>query len=106
MPRTQFQTLTESMYYILLSLDVPRYGYEIMQTVDALTSGRVQLGAGTLYALLPRFEQEQMIQQIEVVDRKKIYALTQTGRDALTAEFHRLETLVSDGRRMMGHEEG
>lgn len=106
MPRTQFQTLTEPMYYILLSLDVPRYGYEIMQNVDVLTSGRVQLGAGTLYALLARFEQEQMIEQIEVVDRKKIYGLTNTGREALTAEYRRLETLVSDGRRMMNREEG
>ncbi len=30
MPRKEFQTLTESMYYVLLCLIEPRYGYEIM----------------------------------------------------------------------------
>ncbi|MBR3215326.1 MAG: PadR family transcriptional regulator, partial [Exiguobacterium sp.] len=44
--------LTEAVYYILLSLQVPRHGYGIMQFVQELSNGRVQLAPGTLYGAL------------------------------------------------------
>ena len=90
MPRIQFQTLTEPMYYILLILQEPHYGYEIMQEAAALTQNRVQIGAGTLYALLAR--------QTAVADRKKIYCLTGHGHHILMTEYKRLVSMVEDGR--------
>ena len=98
MPRIQFQTLTEPMYYILLILQEPHYGYEIMQEAAALTQNRVQIGAGTLYALLARFEDEGMIRQTAVADRKKIYCLTGHGHHILMTEYKRLVSMVEDGR--------
>ena len=44
--------LTESTYYILLSLVVPRHGYGIMQQAEQLSGGRVRLAPGTLYGAL------------------------------------------------------
>ena len=44
--------LTESTYYILLSLYTPQHGYDIMQRTEALSGGRVRLAAGTLYGAL------------------------------------------------------
>ena len=44
--------LTESTYYILLSLYTPRHGYAIMQRTEELSRGRVRLAAGTLYGAL------------------------------------------------------
>lgn len=41
--------LTEAVYYILLSLMQPMYGYGIMQNIDQLSNGRLKLAAGTLY---------------------------------------------------------
>ena len=43
--------LTESTYYILLSLYHPQHGYGIMQQTEQLSGGRVHLAAGTLYDL-------------------------------------------------------
>ena len=40
--------LTESTYYILLSLYTPQHGYGIMQRTEALSGGRVRLAAGTI----------------------------------------------------------
>ena len=40
--------LTESTYYILLSLISPQHGYGIMQQVEEMSGGRVRLAAGTL----------------------------------------------------------
>lgn len=99
MAREQLKTLTEPMYYLLLALITPQHGYGIMQNIAALTEERVQLGAGTLYALLARFETEGIISQIMVKDRKKIYQITPKGAEVLTEEFCRLNRMVEDGRQ-------
>ena len=52
MARKKLDTLTEPMYYVLLSLVEERHGYGVMQYASQLTGGRVAIGAGTLYALL------------------------------------------------------
>ena len=99
MAREQLKTLTEPMYYVLLALTKSQHGYSIMQTIQDISDGRVQVGAGTLYAMLGRFESEGIIDQIAEEDRKKIYALTQVGRDMLSAEFKRLNQMTADGAR-------
>lgn len=102
MAREQFKTLTEQMYYILLSLIEERHGYGIMQNVSELTKGRVVVGAGTLYALLSRFEKEKIIDQVEELERKKIYKLTDKGYKLLRDEYLRLNQLIVDGKKYFG----
>ncbi len=97
MAREQLKTLTEPMYYILLALSEPQHGYGIMQEVEIRTEGRVKIGAGTLYNLLSRFEEENIIVQISEENRRKTYALTDKGLSILRDEFQRLKQLVSDG---------
>lgn len=97
MARKQLQNLTEPMYYILLNILSPIHGYGIMQKVDEMTEGRVKVGAGTLYALLSRFEKEDIVRKTEVVDSKKNYIITKKGRELLIKEHNRLKQLVLDG---------
>ena len=99
--REQFQTLTEQMYYILLSLLKPSCGVDIMESVERISRGRVKVGAGTLYALLGKFEKEKMIVEVEVVGRKRTYVITEKGRDLLIKEYERLLRLVEDGRELL-----
>lgn len=99
MAREQLKTLTEPMYYVLLALTREQHGYGIMQCIEGLTDGRVQVGAGTLYALLSRFEGEGIIRQVREEDRKKIYLITAKGTEVLMEEYVRLEQLVSDGKK-------
>lgn len=101
MAREQLKTLTEQMYYILLSLMEPNHGYGIMQDVDLLTKGRVKIGAGTLYNLLSRFEEEDIIEQISEKDRRKTYIITQKGKDILDEEYNRLKRLIQDGKYVL-----
>ncbi|MEA4987376.1 MAG: PadR family transcriptional regulator [Anaerovorax sp.] len=98
MAREQLKTLTEPMYYVLLALTKERHGYGIMQSITELTDGRVAVGAGTLYALLSRFEKEGIILQTREVERRKMYCLTELGEEVLTREYTRLHQLVKDGR--------
>jgi len=101
MAREQLKTLTEPMYYILLTLMEPQHGYSIMQEVDRRTEGRVKIGAGTLYNLLSRFEEEKIIVQVSEENRRKVYTITDKGLDILKDEYQRLMQLVSDGRDLI-----
>ncbi|MEG0452472.1 MAG: helix-turn-helix transcriptional regulator [Coprobacillus sp.] len=91
MARREFETLTPQMFYILLVLNVPRHGYEIMNEVSHITEGEVNIGAGTLYTLLPRFQTEGYIDLISIEDQKKIYQLTPLGKKKLQKEKVRIE---------------
>ena len=106
MARKKLDTLTEPMYYVLLALTEERHGYGIMQYVNQLTNGRVSIGAGTLYALLGRFEKENLILSTKEEEKRKYYQLTDEGRKVLAEEFERLRRQVADGVRVMRKEDG
>jgi len=97
MAKEQLKTLTEPMYYILLSLTREQHGYGIMQNITEITEGRVTVGPGTLYALLGRFEYEEIIVQVREADRRKVYRLTDRGGEMLSQEYKRLRLMVKDG---------
>ena len=89
--------MTEAMYYILLSLLRPGHGYGMMQRVKELSGGRLEMGPGTLYGVLARMNREGRIAFTGEEGRRKNYAITETGRTALLAEYRRLKRLVADG---------
>ena len=99
MARKKLDTLTEQMYYVLLALTEERHGYGIMQDTAALTGGRVIIGAGTLYALLSRFEADGLIRLSAERDNRKYYRLTEEGRRVLEEELRRLQRQAADGGR-------
>ena len=101
MARKKLDTLTEQMYYVLLALTEERHGYGIMQDTAALTGGRVIIGAGTLYALLSRFEADGLIRLSAERDNRKYYRLTEEGRRVLEEELRRLQRQAADGEREM-----
>ena len=97
MAREQLQTLTEPMYYSLLALTQECCGVDIMEKVRALSHGRVAVGPGTLYAMLAKFEEKNIIRLTAADGRRKSYVITDAGREELRKEYIRLQTLVSDG---------
>lgn len=105
MARKKLETLTEQMYYVLLSLTGERHGYGIMQYVSELTQGRVTIGAGTLYALLSRFEEEGLISLTDTREGRKYYTLTYGGWQTLRAEYDRLRRQVQDGANLLDRKE-
>jgi DNA-binding PadR family transcriptional regulator len=93
----ELQPMTEAMYYILLALLHPGYGYGTMQRVSEISGGRIQMGPGTLYGVLTRMKKEGLIVLDEERDRRKTYSITEKGRAALNEEYARLKMLVRDG---------
>lgn len=102
MPREQFQNLTEPMYYILMSLIEERCGVDIMAAVDEISEGRVKVGPGTLYALLGKFQKENMIRETNVDGRRRSYIITEKGIAILKEEYDRINILLRDGEKILG----
>lgn len=98
--------LTESTYYILLSLYRPQHGYGIMQQTEQLSGGRIRLAAGTLYGALNSLTEKGWIVPLPVREesRKKEYKLTETGLTVLKNELTRLQQLVENGRQVLEEE--
>ena len=98
--------LTEAVYYILLSLVTPRHGYGIMQEAERMSQGRVKLAAGTLYGAINGLLDRGWIKAVPGAEdsRRKEYALTESGREALNRELDRLKELVENGEIVLGGE--
>ena len=102
MSREPLKALTESMFYVLLSLlGQERCGTEIVAFVDGLTGGRVPLGPGTLYTILAKFQEEGLIRETAVEGRKRTYAVTDQGRALFRQELERLRKCVEDGEAQL-----
>ena len=109
MAREPLKVLTESMFYVLLSLlRQERCGADVMAWVAEATGSRVAVGPGTLYNLLEQFLQagyiretkvEGLIREAAVEGRKRTYAITDRGRALFRQELSRLRLCVADGER-------
>ena len=95
--------LTETTYYILLSLYQPLHGYGIMQRAAELSGGRVRLAAGTLYGALNALVEKGWIMLLPVEGRKKEYQLTSRGLEVLKRELARLRELVAAGDQVLSN---
>lgn len=95
------EPLTESTYYILISVLKPNHGYGIIQKVDEITKGRVILGAGTLYGAINNLISKEWIKLFsEEIDsrKKKEYVITDLGKIIINSEIDRLNELLNNGK--------
>jgi PadR family transcriptional regulator PadR len=90
------RTMQEATFLILTALAAgSQHGYGIITDVQAISAGRVQLKAGTLYAALERLRADKLIEvdREEIVDSRlrRYYRLTPAGGEVLGAEAARLQ---------------
>jgi len=92
--------LTETAFYILLSLQTPLHGYAIMQNIKTITNGRVRMGAGTLYGALSALTDKGFIKECECKDpSKREYVITENGKSTLRKEIDRLSELLLNAEK-------
>jgi DNA-binding PadR family transcriptional regulator len=91
---SKYLPLTESMFYVMLSLVEPLHGYGVMQRVETISRGTVSVGPGTLYGMLTGFESEGLIAMVKEEERRKTYVLTAKGRRVLARQIERLEIMA------------
>ena len=90
--------LTEPMFYVLMAfLKQDMCGIDITEYVNQRTGGRIQLGPGTLYTILAKFQEDGLIEEVAVDGRKRTYHLTNSGRETYVGELERLQKCLKDG---------
>ena len=79
MPKKPMDTLTESMFYVLMALmSAPMCGTDIAVFIEHRTQNRLQMGPATLYTILGKFEKEKYIREIAaIITRSDEYLLQQ-----------------------------
>ncbi len=95
MNRSKYLPLTETTFYILVALLEPGHGYYIMQKVEELSGGDVRVAAGTMYGAIENLLGLKWIKAVPGEDkRRKVYQITETGKEVLKEESKRLKKLV------------
>lgn len=95
MKRNKHIPLTETVYYILLSLFEPAHGYLIMQKVEELSQGEVRMAAGTLYGAIENLLKWRFIEPVQSEDkRRKVYVITEKGRQILQVDYQRMKHII------------
>lgn len=93
----KYPALTETVFYILLSLSTPLHGYAIMQNIKSMTTGRINMGAGTLYGALNALLEKEYITEVKSVDpSKRLYIRTALGSKLVENEISRLNELIQN----------
>lgn len=104
---TPLVPLTPAVFYILLALAAgERHGYQIMKQVKRDSQLQVTMGTGTLYGSLKRMLADGLIEEAgerpdPALDdqRRRYYRLTESGREAFTAELRRYSDVVAIARQ-------
>ena len=98
--------MTDLTLHVLLAIgDGAAHGYAIGKDVQDRSQGRLDPSTGALYQVLKRLQQDLLIRPAaapgsEPVDpRRKYFALTPAGRDAVAAEIERLNAVVQLARQ-------
>ncbi len=88
--------MTETGFYILLCLQNEMHGYGIVQKVNEMTNGEVLLSPGTMYGSLGKMEKDGLIHFVREVDKRKIYHITELGKEVLALEIKRIKRLYQN----------
>jgi DNA-binding PadR family transcriptional regulator len=96
--RKVYVPMTETGFYILLCLQKSNHGYGIVQRVEEMTEGDIRLAPGTMYGSLSKMEKDGLIQFVQEEEKRKIYQITELGREVLQLELKRIERLYRNSK--------
>lgn len=100
------EVLTDSTYLILLALLEPKHGYGIMKDITEIAEGRISVGPASMYTILKKLEKQEHIALQEDSDRKKVYLITESGKEVLKKDIERRKLFYLAGETRYLESEG
>lgn len=91
-----YMPMTETAFYILLSLYKPNHGYGILIEVENLTNSRITLGSGTIYGTLSKMQRDGIVSVYSNEERKIVYEITDVGKELIQLEIKRIKELYKN----------
>ncbi|MBU8771711.1 PadR family transcriptional regulator [Cytobacillus oceanisediminis] len=89
------EQLTDSVFYIMAAFTEPRHGYAVMGLVEEITNGEVNIGPASLYTIIKKLIKQEYVELFDGANsRRKVYVLTERGREILQADIERRKTMV------------
>lgn len=85
--------MSETAFYILFCLREEMHGYSITQKVKEMTEGELVISAGTMYGSLSKMEKDGLISFVREEEKRKLYKITELGREILDIEIARIKRL-------------
>lgn len=92
---------------LLLLAEEPTYGVELMDRLDERSDGTLRLNPGSLYRTIARLVDDGLAEPVEEASGpdgagapRKVYRVTERGRDALRSEARRQATLLEAARAL------
>ncbi len=103
--------LTPAVLHILLALSSSaKHGYAIMKQAEADSSGKVNMGPGTLYGSIRRMTDAGLIRESskrvdpELDDQRRVYyEITGKGQESLDAELQRYREVLAVAQAGRAH---
>ena len=96
--RRVYVPMTETGFYILFCLQKESHGYSITQKVKELTDGQLSISPGTMYGTLAKMEKDGLIVFVREEEKRKLYSITELGRQILELEIQRIERLYRNSK--------
>ena len=92
---------------LLLLAEEPTYGVELMDRLEARSEGAMRLNPGSLYRTIAKLVDDGLAEPLEEASGaegagapRKVYGVTDRGREALRAEARRQATLLEAARAL------
>ena len=98
--------LKPTQHLIMLILaEEPTYGVELLERLDTRSRGAIQLNAGSLYRVIAQLVDDALIESVrstaqagDVGAPRKLYGVTERGRDLLRSEAVRQAEMLEMAR--------
>ena len=96
--RRVYVPMTETGFYILYCLQQKMHGYNVTKRVRELTGGQIVISPGTMYGTLSKMEKDGLIEFVQEEDKRKLYQITELGREILDLEIRRIARLYQNSK--------
>jgi PadR family transcriptional regulator PadR len=97
--RDQIRKGSTTLLILAVLSEEPMYGYQISQELDQRSDGYFDMKEGLLYPLLHRMQREGLVnsnwQEAEGARRRKYYAITKAGQEALQEQSKEWQMFMS-----------
>jgi len=90
--------MTETGFYILFCMQEEMHGYNVGKKVKEMTNGEVMISPGTMYGSLSKMEKDGLIIFVREEEKRKLYIISELGKQILHIEMKRIERLYKNSR--------
>ncbi|MCT4605489.1 MAG: PadR family transcriptional regulator [Marinisporobacter sp.] len=97
--------LTDTYYYILVSLIKPKHGYLIMKSVEEMSQGKFSIGPASLYTSIKKLLNAELIKLTKESSKKKVYIITNKGIESLKNEIEKKREMIQIAENIFNNKE-